>query len=71
MNAFVANTASELAGDGILVNAMHPGWVRTDMGGSSASVAPEQAAKMALQLATLDARRATGRFWRDGVEIPW
>jgi hypothetical protein len=71
VNAFVANTASELAGDGILVNAMHPGWVRTDMGGSSASVAPEEAARMALQLATLDAGGLTGRFWRDGVEIPW
>jgi NAD(P)-dependent dehydrogenase (short-subunit alcohol dehydrogenase family) len=71
VNAFVANTASELAGAGILVNAMHPGWVRTDMGGSSASVAPEEAAKMALQLATLDAGGLTGRFWRDGVEIPW
>jgi NAD(P)-dependent dehydrogenase (short-subunit alcohol dehydrogenase family) len=71
VNAFVANTASELAGDGILVNAMHPGWVRTDMGGPSASVEPEQAARMALQLATLDAGGLTGRFWRDGVEIPW
>ena len=71
VNAFVANTASELKDDGILVNAMHPGWVRTDMGGASASVAPEQAAKMALQLATLDAGGLTGRFWRDGVEIPW
>ncbi len=71
VNAFVANTASELAGDGILVNAMHPGWVRTDMGGPSANVEPEQAARMALQLATLDAGGATGRFWRDGVEIPW
>ena len=53
------------------MNAMHPGWVRTDMGGSSANVEPEQAARMALQLATLDAGGATGRFWRDGVEIPW
>ena len=71
VNAFVVNTASELAGDGILVNAMHPGWVRTAMGGSGANVEPEQAARMALQLATLDAGGATGRFWRDGVEIPW
>ena len=71
VNAFVANAASEVAGDGILVNAMHPGWVRTDMGGASANVEPEQAARMALQLATLDAGGATGRFWRDGVEIPW
>ena len=53
------------------MNAMHPGWVRTDMGGASANVEPAQAARMALQLATLDAGGATGRFWRDGVEIPW
>jgi NAD(P)-dependent dehydrogenase (short-subunit alcohol dehydrogenase family) len=71
VNAFVANTASELAGDGILVNAMHPGWVRTDMGGPNAGIEPEEAARMALQLATLDAGGRTGRFWRDGVEIPW
>jgi NAD(P)-dependent dehydrogenase (short-subunit alcohol dehydrogenase family) len=71
VNAFVANTASELAGDGILVNAMHPGWVRTDMGGPTASIEPEEAARMALQLATLDPGGRTGRFWRDGVEIPW
>jgi|SRR4051794_3283536 NAD(P)-dependent dehydrogenase (short-subunit alcohol dehydrogenase family) len=71
VNAFTLTAAADLAGDGILVNAMHPGWVRTDMGGRTASVAPEEAAKTALQLATIDAGGPTGRFWRDGVEIPW
>ena len=71
VNAFTLSAAADLAGDGILVNAMHPGWVRTDMGGRAASVAPEEAAKTALQLATIDAGGPTGRFWRDGVEIPW
>lgn len=71
VNCFVLSAAADLAPDGILVNAMHPGWVRTDMGGSTASVTPEEAARTALQLATIDAGGPTGRFWRDGVEIAW
>jgi NAD(P)-dependent dehydrogenase (short-subunit alcohol dehydrogenase family) len=71
VNAFTLTAASDLAADGILVNAMHPGWAKTDMGGRSATVTPEQAARTALQLATIDAGGPTGRFWRDGVEIPW
>ena len=71
VNAFTLTAAADLARDGILVNAMHPGWVMTDMGGRAATITPEQAAKTALQLATIDAGGPTGRFWRDGVEIPW
>ena len=71
VNAFTLTAAADLGPDGILVNAMHPGWVRTDMGGRAATVEPDDAAKTALQLATIDAGGPTGRFWRDGVEIPW
>jgi NAD(P)-dependent dehydrogenase (short-subunit alcohol dehydrogenase family) len=71
VNAFTLTAAADLGPDGILVNAMHPGWARTDMGGRAATVEPDDAAKTALQLATIDAGGPTGRFWRDGVEIPW
>ena len=39
------NLAAELAGRGIAVGAYHPGWVRTDMGGPSASVGIGESAK--------------------------
>jgi NAD(P)-dependent dehydrogenase (short-subunit alcohol dehydrogenase family) len=38
------NLAADLAGEGIAVGIYHPGWVRTDMGGSSADISVEQAA---------------------------
>jgi NAD(P)-dependent dehydrogenase (short-subunit alcohol dehydrogenase family) len=38
------NLATELKPLGIAVGAWHPGWVRTDMGGPDATVAPEDSA---------------------------
>jgi NAD(P)-dependent dehydrogenase (short-subunit alcohol dehydrogenase family) len=71
VNMLTLNLASALAPDGILVNAMHPGWVRTDMGGPDAPVAPEDAAETALYLASLPDDGPTGRLWEEGRRIPW
>jgi NAD(P)-dependent dehydrogenase (short-subunit alcohol dehydrogenase family) len=38
------NLAKELAGRSVAVGAYHPGWVRTDMGGTSAAISPEESA---------------------------
>jgi NAD(P)-dependent dehydrogenase (short-subunit alcohol dehydrogenase family) len=71
VNMLALNLAAALGPDGILVNAMHPGWMRTDMGGPEAPVAPEDAAATALHLATLPDDGPTGRLWQDGRQIPW
>lgn len=52
-------------------NTMCPGWVRTDMGGSSASRSVEEGADTAVWLATLPDDGPTGGFFRDRQPIPW
>jgi len=71
LNALTCTLASELAGSGILVNSMCPGWVRTDMGGATAPRSVEQGADTAVWLATLPDDGPTGGFFRDRKPIPW
>jgi len=70
-NMLTLNLAAALAPDGILVNAMHPGWMRTQMGGQDAPVEPERAAETALYLASLPDDGPSGELWEDGRRIPW
>jgi NAD(P)-dependent dehydrogenase (short-subunit alcohol dehydrogenase family) len=55
----------------IKINAMCPGWVRTDMGGSGATKSVEEGADTAVWLATLPVDGPTGGFFRDRKPIPW
>ncbi len=57
--------------DGIKINAMCPGWVRTDMGGSAAPKSVEEGADTAVWLATLPDDGPTGGFFRNRKPIPW
>ncbi len=71
LNALTRTLAAELGGTNILVNAVCPGWVRTDMGGPHALRSVEQGAETVIWLATLADGGPTGGFFRDCKPIPW
>lgn len=71
LNALTRIAAAELRGTNVKVNAMCPGWVRTDMGGPEATRGVEEGAATAVWLATLDDNGPSGGFFRDNKQIPW
>ena len=71
LHALTRILASELRGSGILVNAVNPGWVQTDMGGSSATRPVEEGAESLVWAATLSNNGPTGGFFRDRSPVPW
>jgi len=71
LNALTRIVARELAPRRIKVNAVCPGWVRTRMGGSSASRSVEDGARGIVWAATLDRDGPSGGFFRDGRAIDW
>ena len=71
LNAFTRVLAATYQSQGVLINAVDPGWVRTDMGGKSAPRSVEQGAETAVWLATLPDDGPTGGFFRDRRAIPW
>jgi NAD(P)-dependent dehydrogenase (short-subunit alcohol dehydrogenase family) len=70
LNAVTRVLAAELRGTGILVNAVCPGWVATDMGGVGGRPVAEGAAGV-VWAATLPDDGPTGGFFRDGRPLPW
>lgn len=70
LNALTCILAAEAEGD-VKVNAVDPGWVRTDMGGPQAPRAPAEAAADVVLAATLPADGPTGRLLKRGQPVPW
>lgn len=70
MNGWTRMLADNLSSSNIKVNAMCPGWVRSDMGGSAAPLSLEEGADTANWLATMD-NPPHGKFFRARKEINW
>jgi NAD(P)-dependent dehydrogenase (short-subunit alcohol dehydrogenase family) len=71
LNALTRLFASAARGRDVLVNAVDPGWVRTDMGGRGAPRSLAQGADTVVWCATLPRSGPSGRFFHDRKEIAW
>lgn len=71
LNAITRQIAEELAVENISVNAVCPGWVRTQMGGKSANRSVEKGAETPVWLAADAPQGFTGKIFRDKKEIDW
>ncbi|TGL20610.1 SDR family NAD(P)-dependent oxidoreductase [Leptospira bourretii] len=71
INALTNVASGEAVGKNIKINSVCPGWVKTDMGGASATRPVEKGAETIVWAATLPDNGPTGKFFRDQKEIPW
>ena len=71
VNAYTVHLAWELKDTSIKVNAAHPGWVKTEMGGEGATMEIQDGAKTSVALATVGPDGPNGGFLHMGETLPW
>jgi len=71
LNAFTVHLADQLRGTPIKVNAAHPGWVKTELGGPGAPMELADSARTSVRLATLGPDGPTGGFFHENDRLPW
>ncbi|MDH3283128.1 MAG: SDR family oxidoreductase [Acidobacteriota bacterium] len=72
LNMLNRSLAAELGGEGFTCVVLHPGWVRTDMGGPNARLSPEESVSGIIRVMDGLTREDSGRFFdHSGEELPW
>ncbi|AYO19184.1 SDR family oxidoreductase [Vibrio owensii] len=72
LNSVVKSLSNDLTDEGFTVLALHPGWVRTEMGGPNAILSAPDSAKGLVNVIENATLSDSGRFLNyDGTEIPW
>ncbi len=69
LNMYTLILAKRLENKEITVASIHPGWVKTDMGGSNADIEPEEAANEIYK--RIISLKETGQFWFKQDKFPW
>ncbi len=71
LNMLTVVLAQHLADTPIKVNAAHPGWVKTDLGGDNAPLSVAEGAQTAVRLALLPADGPTGGYFHNDEHLAW
>jgi len=72
LNMVMATAANDLKARKIVVAVISPGWVKTDMGGPSASITPKTSAEGIRKVIAKLKAKTSGHFFNySGEEIPW
>ena len=71
VNAWTVQLAHELRDTSVKVNTIHPGHVKTDMGGDAAPMEIADGAKTSVQMALIGADGPNGTFSHMGQTLPW
>jgi len=71
VNAWTVHLAYELKGSTVKVNAVHPGYVMTDMNGGQGELDVAAGAKSSVLMALLDEAGPSGTFTHMGKTLPW
>jgi NAD(P)-dependent dehydrogenase (short-subunit alcohol dehydrogenase family) len=72
LNQISKTLSVELAPEGFICVVLHPGWVRTDMGGTAATYSPQESVSGLIAVIEKLAPADNGRFYNfKGTSIPW
>ncbi len=71
LNSYTQSLAADFQARNVMVDCVHPGWVKTKIGGPKAQIDAAHSTDTVFFLATRSQTKATGLFWWDGKVIRW